>query len=366
LTSTIRLGRIRGIEIGVHWSLLLIGGLLAYTLATSVLPDLEPDAGGSYWAAAILATAMFFASVLAHELAHSFVAQRRGQRVEGITLWLLGGVARLKDEAKDARSEFLVAIAGPATSIGLGVVLVGAAFGLSASLGDGSLLPAVAFYVGFVNLVLGVFNLLPGAPLDGGRILAAIIWAIRKDRRRAQIAAARSGFVVGILLIAVGVLGALTARGFADLWTVLIGWFVIDASRSEELSARISRALDDHTVGALMGPPPPLAPEWTTVADLRATYGSALPPSVVLTGFSGEPTAILQTGALRSVPLERVDTARVRDVAIPLARVPAVSPDMTARAALERGVPVAVVVDGQIVGVLGLDEVRRAAGRPAA
>jgi Zn-dependent protease len=354
---------VRGIQIGVHWSLLVISVVLAGTLASSVLPDLVPDAGGSYWAAAVLATALFFGSILAHELAHALVALRRGQRVEGITLWLLGGVASLRDEAPDARSEFLVAIAGPATSFGLGALFVGAAFGLDAIISDGSLLPAIAIYLGIVNVILAMFNLLPGAPLDGGRILSAALWAWRKDRRRAQITASRCGFVLGGLLVGIGLVGFVTGRGFGDLWTALVGWFVIDASRSEELAARVARSLDSHTVAQLMGPPPPSLPEWTTVDELRAHFTAQMPSSVLLTGFGGAPSALLQTGALRAVTDQvQAGSLRVRDLAITLDRVPAVPPDAPARAALRNGVPIVVVHDGQILGVVGLDEVRLAAG----
>jgi Zn-dependent protease len=364
MRPTFRLGRFRGIEIGVHWSLLVVGFLIASTLAGGILPDLEPDAGGSYWAAAVLATVLFFGSILAHELSHALVALRRGQRVDGITLWLLGGVAHLRDEARDARSEFFVAIAGPATSIGLGVVLMAAGVGLDAVLPDGSLLPAVAVYVGLVNLVLAVFNLLPGAPLDGGRILTAVLWAWRKDRRRAQIIASRAGFVLGGLLVGLGLVGFVPGFGYADLWTALVGWFVIDASRSEELSARVARSLDDPSVAELMSAIVEL-PEWTTVDEFRAANPVRLPGSVVLTGFAGAPSALLQTGALRAVPEPAGPYVRLRDFAIPLERVPRVTPDTPARKALELGVPVAVVVDDRIVGAVGLDEVRRAAGRDA-
>jgi Zn-dependent protease len=365
MRPTIRLGRVRGIAIGVHWSLLVIGFLIASTLAGSLLPSLEPHAGGSYWAAAILGTVLFFGSILAHELAHALVALRRGQRVEGITLWLLGGVASLRDEAPDARSEFLVAIAGPATSIGLGVGFTALGIGLNAALPDGSLLPAVAIYLGIINVVLAVFNLLPGAPLDGGRILASALWAWRKDRRAAEIAASRVGFVLGGLLVGFGLFGFITGNGFGDIWTALIGWFVIDASRSEELAARVARSLDGHTVAELMGPTPMQTPEWTTVSEFRAATAVEMPASVLLTGFGGAPSALLQTGALRAVTGPTAELQRLREFAIPLARVPAVAPDTGARAALELGVPVAVVDGGQIVGVVGLDEVRRAAGRDA-
>jgi Zn-dependent protease len=365
MRPTIRLGRVAGIEIGIHWSLLVVGAFLVASLASGLLPELEPDAGGSYWAAAILATALFFGSILAHELAHSVVAIRRGQRVEGITLWLFGGVARLRDEARDARSELLVALAGPATSAGLGAALIALGVGLDSALAAGSLLPSVAVYVGVANVVLAVFNLLPGAPLDGGRILAAVLWAWRKDRRRAQINAARAGRIVGSALIALGLVSVMTGRGFGDVWTALIGWFVIEASRSEELAARLARALDDHTIAQIMGPPPPRLAEWTTVAELRATTPPPLPPSIVLTGFGGSPSALLQTGVLRTIPEPDGAQLRLRELAIPIARVPAVPPDAGARAALEQGVPVTVVVDGDIVGVVGIDEIRRVAGEDA-
>ena len=365
MRPTIRLGRVRGIAIGVHWSLLVIGFLIASTLAGSLLPSLEPDAGGSYWAAAILGTALFFGSILAHELAHALVALKRGQRVEGITLWLLGGVASLRDEAPDARSEFLVAVAGPATSIGLGVGFTALGIGLNAVLPDGSLLPAVAIYLGIINVILAVFNLLPGAPLDGGRILASALWAWRKDRRAAEIAAARVGFVLGGLLVGFGLLGFVTGNGFGDIWTALIGWFVIDASRSEEQAARVARTLDGHTVSDLMGPTPMHVPEWTTVGEFRAATAVAMPTSVLLTGFGGAPNALLQTGALRAVTGSAGDVQRLREFAIPLARVPSVPPDTSAHDALELGVPVAVVDAGQIIGIVGLDEIRRAAGRDA-
>jgi Zn-dependent protease len=364
MRPSIRLGRIAGIEVGIHWTLLIIGAFLVTALAGGLLPELQPDAGGSYWAAAILATALFFASILAHELAHSLVAIRRGQRVEGITLWLFGGIARLRDEARDARSELLVALAGPATSVVLGGALLGAAFGLDAVLADGSLLPAVAFYLGAVNIFLGLFNLLPGAPLDGGRVLGAVLWAWHKDHRRAQITAARAGRVVGGALIALAAVLFVTGQGL-DLWLGLIGWFVIQASASEELQARVAQRLDGRTIAQLMGPPPPSAPEWTPIPDLAAAVGDPLPTTVVLTAFGGEPSALLLTGALRAVPDDVKQTMRARDLAVPLVRVPAVAPDTPAREAIARGLPLAVVVEGRIVGVVGFDELRRAAGNAA-
>ena len=190
MRPTIRLGRIAGIEVGIHWSLLVIGALLVGSLAGGELPALAPHAHGSYLAAAVLAVLLFFVSILAHELAHSIVARRQGQTVDGITLWLLGGVSKLGTEPRNARDEFRVAIAGPATTLALAAI-----FGVLAVAFDGG---RRARHVAGDRRrvargrqpVLGVFNLLPGAPLDGGRVLTAMLWKRNGDRRSSQISAA--------------------------------------------------------------------------------------------------------------------------------------------------------------------------------
>jgi len=352
MRSTLRFGRIKGIEIGAHWSLLVIGALVTMSLATDTLPALQPDAGGSYWAAAVLGVTAFFASILAHELAHSVVAIRRGQRVEGITLWLFGGVARLKDEARDARSELLVALAGPATSLALGAAFIGAAYGLDTVLSDGSLLPTVAAWLGVLNIVLAVFNMLPGAPLDGGRVLSALVWMWRKDRRAAQIVAARVGRVIGYGLIALGVYAVVAGNDYGSIWTALIGYFIVEASKAEEMQARIARNLDDRTVADIMSPAPPRAHAWATVGQLQALTGEIAPPHVVLTDFGGAPGALLERAALRNATA----ATELRERAIPLVRLPSVPPDTPLRAALSRGMPVIVVAEGVIVGIVGFAE----------
>lgn len=358
MRPTLHFGRIKGIEIGAHWSLLVIGAIFVSTLASGILPDLQPDAGGSYWAAAIIAVGFFFGSILAHELAHSLVAIRRGQRVEGITLWLFGGVARLKDEAKDARSELLVALAGPATSILLGGAFIGLAFALDAILSEGSLLPTVAAWLGVVNIVLAVFNLLPGAPLDGGRVLSAVLWMWRKDRRRAQITAARVGRVLGYALVALGILAVMTNSDYGSLWTVLIGWFVLEASRGEEVQARIAQRVDGRNVDDVMSAPPPEVHDWATVGQLTELVGEPEPAHVVLTDFGGTPRALVERGLLRNV----APATPLRERAIPLARLAAVARGTSLHDALGRGLPVVVVDGARIVGVIGFDEMSAGVG----
>ena len=204
MRPTFRLGRIAGVEVGFHWSLLAIGALLVGSLAGTMLPQAVPHAHGSYLSAAVLAVVLFFASILAHELAHSIVARRQGQTVNGITLWLLGGVsgARLKGEERQRRAPRRVA--GPATSIALGLVFGALAFVSDAVLPAGGLVPTVAWWLALVNVITpGSSTCCRGAPLDGGRVLSALHFRkFRGIAANAQIAAARAGRVVGTLLVA--------------------------------------------------------------------------------------------------------------------------------------------------------------------
>ncbi len=360
MRSTIRLGRIAGIEVGIHWSLLVIAFVLVGSLAGAQFPAIAPRAHGSYLAAALLAVALFFGSILAHELAHSIVARRQGQTVSGITLWLLGGVSKLGSDAKDAGDEFRVAVAGPATSLGLAAGF-GAGWLLFRTVSPGTLLPIVAGWLSVVNLVLGVFNLLPGAPLDGGRVLASLLWMRRGDRRSAQISAARAGRVLGTILVA-GSLGLLFF-GADTFLTALVGLFVLTASRQEESSARLLRALDGHPIGELMRPlPRVVVPEWTTVA----VFGPVREPTL-LAGWDGRPTAYLPADAVFAVPPEAREHVQLRALAVPLTQFSHTAPERDAVEVVTHGLP-AIVDDaeGRPIGVFGLDELKVAAQRDPA
>lgn len=355
MRPTFRLGRVAGVEVGIHWSLLVIGVLLVGSLAGGQLPQAVPHAHGSYLAAAVLAVVFFFGSILAHELAHSIVARRQGQTVNGITLWLLGGVSELGTEARTANDELRVAIAGPATSIALGVIFGALAFAFDAVLPSGGLVPTVAWWLAIVNVALGIFNLLPGAPLDGGRVLAAIHWKLRGNRRNAQISAARAGRVVGTLLVVGSIL--LIFTGTDALLPVLVGLFVLSASRREESTARVLRTLDGRAVGELMRPLSTSAPEWTSVAD----FGPIAEPTLVA-GWDGTPTALLPPGAVFAVPPEARAHTQLRALALPLARFTRVRADAPAAGVMEHGLPAIVDdADGRPVGLFGLDELKLAA-----
>jgi Zn-dependent protease len=234
MNESVHFGRIRGIRIGANWSLFPIFFLIAWSLARVLLPSAAPGfTGWGYWVFALLTTAAYYASLLAHELSHSFVAQRHGVPVKGIMLWMFGGVAQLEGDTPNARSELQVAAVGPATSLAIAAIAAAVAW-ILASIGASSLMVAAVWWLAGINTLLAVFNLLPAFPLDGGRILRALLWRRWSDRVRATAVAARVGRLAGYGLIAVGILEFLAGGGaLGGIWLALIGWFITVAARQQ-------------------------------------------------------------------------------------------------------------------------------------
>ena len=231
----IPLGRVAGFPLSVHWSVLVIMWLFTWSLAAT-LPDLAPGhAPSTYWLAGACGAAVLLASLLAHELTHAIVASRSGIKVLGVKLWLFGGIARLGGDAKTPRAAFWIAASGPAMSLALAAVFAGVAAGLRA-VGTADIVVAVAWWLAGINLILGLFNLLPGAPLDGGRILRAYLWRRHGDAVRAAVGAARAGRVVAYALIGIGLLEFLAGSLVGGVWMAFIGWFLLTAARDEEAS----------------------------------------------------------------------------------------------------------------------------------
>jgi Zn-dependent protease len=253
----------------VHWSVVFIAWLLAWGLATRILPGAAPgEPSAAYWATGILVATLFFVSLLAHELAHAFFAVRAGVRVEGITLWLLGGVAKLDGEAPTPAHDLRIAASGPIVSGLLGIAFAAAALGLAGG-GAAPLVAEAAAWLARVNLVLAVFNLLPGAPLDGGRIVRAVAWRLGRDRLRASLLAIRLGRLIGFSMITFGVLELIVGADLGGIWTIVLGLFLTGAAAAERNHEVTRSALDGLLVRDALGPPPVRVPAGITV-DLFA------------------------------------------------------------------------------------------------
>ena len=261
MRPSIRIGKIAGVEVGVHYTAFVTLAMVAWSLANGVLPNEFPGwSNGTYWATGLLAGLLLFASVLVHELAHSVVARFRGIPPEGITLFLLGGVSNLKSESGKARDEFVISAVGPLTSLVLafafGLILLGlrddSARGVSGvwflTRLDVTNAPvaAVVWYLALINLLLAGFNLLPAFPLDGGRVFRSVVWGVTGSLSKATTVAARGGQVVGLGMIGVGALQMFQGNILGGLWFGLIGWFLHGAatsSRHETVSRELARGV---------------------------------------------------------------------------------------------------------------------------
>lgn len=257
MTSSFRLARVRGIEIGANWSWLLVVVLIFWSLAVGVFPDENPGlSDGTYAAMAVVAAIVFFASLLAHELGHAIQAQRDGVEIDGITLWVLGGVARFTSEPPTAGAEFRIAAAGPAVSLVLGLAFLG----LSSIGGLPSSVDGVLSWLGYINLVLLAFNLLPAFPLDGGRILRSILWWRGDDLGDATRRAAAAGRAFGAGIAALGALLVLGGGVFGGIWLAFIGFFIMAAGTAEEQAVASRSALAGIRVGDVMVERPVVVP----------------------------------------------------------------------------------------------------------
>ncbi|MGY1664538.1 site-2 protease family protein [Geodermatophilus sp. SYSU D00696] len=365
MTETFRLGRIAGIRIGVNASVLVIVLIIAAGLALGRFPLVLPGRSGLAYATAALAAAVaFLASLLAHELAHALVARRNGVEVEGITLWLLGGVARLRGGARTPGAEFRIAGVGPLTSLVLGGLFMAAAL-LARAADAGGLPVAVLDYLAVINVSLALFNLVPAAPLDGGRLLRALLWWRRGDPWSSAVTASRAGRFFGFALIALGALQLVTGRGLGGLWLGLIGLFLVNAATAEEQQAHVSARLGGLPVGRVMSGPVLVAdPEQPVEQFLHEVALAHRFSTYPLVDPGGALVGLVTLNRLRSVPAAARATTRLRDVACPPAEIPTARPDEPLLDLLGRMQGCtdgrAVVLDGgRVVGVVSPSDVTR-------
>ncbi|MEO3749306.1 site-2 protease family protein [Streptomyces sp. B6B3] len=365
MRPTFSLGRIAGVRVGVHWSVLLIFGLIAFGLAAGRLPEAHPGHSWAAYALAGLVTAVvFFASLLAHELAHAVVARRNGVPVDDIVLWLLGGATRMRAEAPSPAAELRISGVGPLVSLVLGVgfaLLAGALAALSASR---LLVESVAWLAG-INVLLALFNAIPAAPLDGGRLLRAFLWWRTGDRLRATAGASAAGRIFGWLLVALGVWGFLWTTAFGALWLALVGWFLVVAATQEERQARLRELLSGVAVDETMTRDPETVPAGLTVDRLLADPGyahghSALP--VTDDGPAGRVLGLMTLDRAGKVP--EPGSTTVGEAMRPLSETRVATPGEALVDVLPRLEPGAenrvVVLDGdRLAGIVSPSDVNR-------
>ncbi len=364
MRESFSLGRIAGIRVGVNWSVLVIVALLTYGLAAGQFPAAAPGhPRAEYVVAAAVTAVAYLGSLLAHELAHALVARRNGLTVEGITLWLFGGVSRLQGEVPSPGAEVRVAGAGPLTSLLLGVVLVLAAWLAHAVSAPGVVVAALA-WLGFINVVLAVFNAIPAAPLDGGRLLRAVLWRITGDRLRSAAWAARAGQVFGWALVAVGLLLALGQRDYSWLWSAFLGWFLVGAATAEGQQAMLQVSLRAVPVGQIMTPDPVTVPPSATVAWLLDEYLPWHRHSAFPVVADGQTVGLVTVKRISQVPAAERGRTTLRDVACPLSEVARATPDEPVADVLPRlnacsDGRALVFADGQLAGILSQTDVSR-------
>ncbi|MGE0026279.1 MAG: site-2 protease family protein [Thermoleophilia bacterium] len=365
MRNSYTLGRVAGIEIGINWSVLALLALIMWTLATGVFPDTNPGLGdNTYFAMAVVASLGFFASILLHELGHAVQARRDGMEIDGITLWLFGGVARFTGMFPTAGAEFRIAIAGPLVSLLLAAGLIGSTWlpGLPEPV-DG-----VLAWLGIINAVLLVFNLIPALPLDGGRMLRAALWQWKGDLQPATRLAAGIGRILAIGMIGLGLAMAVLGQGIDGVWLALIGWFVLQAAGAEAQMVRRTAPVVGPRVGDMMDADPVTTRPELTLDEFSRLSGIDLDhDAYAVLGDDGRPVGIIPTRALTEVPRHDWRYRTVADCMIGRAQVPALTAEASLDDAMEalRRSPVrrVLVVEGErLVGLLSLDDVARTLG----
>ncbi len=364
----VRIGKLAGVELRLDWTTLLAFALISWTLREAILPDAaEGYSPAAYWSVALLTTGAFYASLIAHELAHAIVARNHGVPVQRITLWIFGGVASLETDAPDARTELRIAVAGPAVSIAFGALMLAVA-----AVGDAVGLPDLALaglaWLGVISLVLAVFNLVPAFPLDGGRVLRAVLWSIWGDRLRATTAAATSGRVFAYLLMGLGALEVVTGGGIGGLWLVFLGWFLLAAAQREASAVSLEAALGTKTVAHIMTPNPVTATPLMSLATLVEMVWAGRYTGFPVVDDWGRAVGIIDLHDIRRIAQERWPTTQVGEVMTPLHRVPVARPDEPATVLMGRvgrhGQRRALVLDeGRLVGLVSATDLARLLAR---
>lgn len=365
MNGSVTVGRIRGVPLRIHWTAPLLVIVIGVGLGSSTLPAWAPGHSSTvYRIAALVGALLLAASLVLHEAAHALLARRAGIEVKDVTVFALGGVTRM-GQATTPRTQGWVAAVGPLTSLLLGGLGFAGAV-LTHDAFHWAVPAAVLAWTGWANVLLGVFNLLPAAPLDGGRVLQAIVWRLRGDRERAIRVAGRCGQVAGALMVLGGWV-EFAKGGAGGLWLTVLGLFVSMAAYAEVRRSVLYDALRGVRVGEAMPTPVVTGQDWLTVDRFLAETVPRTGRRVIpLTDFDGRPSGVVTVPGLLTVPTARRSEVRVRDLAVPLGRCTLAAPDDRVTDVLDRGglTPtghVLVLDEGRVAGILTPEDITRVA-----
>jgi Zn-dependent protease/predicted transcriptional regulator len=374
MPGSFRIGKISGIEIDINVSWIVILVLLTVSLATGWFPQLDPGwSTATYWVVSLISAVLLFVSVLLHELAHSLVARRSGLPVKNITLFIFGGVSNIEQEPKSPGVEFRMAFVGPLTSLLIGAICYLLLLPLR---GTHSPLEAILFYLAVTNILLGIFNLIPGFPLDGGRVLRSIIWKITGSLEKATRLASLSGQIIAYLFIFWGLLQIFGGNVLNGIWIGFIGWFLLSAAQSANTQGMLQATLRGITVAEVMNPTPPEVPATVTLQELVDEYFLPHGLRYALVMQDDQLAGMITLSDIRHVPQEQWNSTPVERAMVPLSRLHVVAPqqslndvlplmagrDVNQLPVVQNGVPVGVVSRD---GVMRYLEVRRSLGQGA-
>jgi Zn-dependent protease len=378
----LRVGSISGVQVVLDWSLLMIFTIISFDLGMRVFPSWHSDwAPGLRWALALAAAALFLVSVLLHELSHALVARLRGVPIRRITLFLFGGVAHMDRDPDTPGSEFLIAIAGPVTSLligigaaALGVSLSGVDLAAATATGDPLALRAalrsvpplatLLLWLGPINLMLALFNLIPGFPLDGGRVLRSLLWAATKDLTRATRWASGAGQFVAWGLMALGLLEIFAGAFVSGLWLVLIGWFLNNAAKLSYQQRLLHASLRDARVADVMNTRIAHLPPDLPLSELVRDHAFSGEQRVFPVESDGRLLGLIHVSDVRKLDPAEWSSVQARDLMSPTAEMAKLRPEESAEQALERlrngyTDQLPVMQDSQVVGLVGRGELLR-------
>ena len=364
MRSNIKLGKISGIEIGLHYSWFIIAALIVFSLGEHfhrVNPNWSTD---QVWVAAVITGALFFLTLLLHELAHSLVAQSRGLNVTGITLFALGGVSQFQSDATDSKTEFWVAIAGPITSLMIGFFCLGIAMGLGwqRSTEPTTAVTGILVWLGYINIALAVFNMIPGFPLDGGRVLRSIVWAITKNADRSTRIAARVGQGVAFLFILDGIWQFFHGAGFGGLWIAFIGWFLMDAAKASYNEVESTEKLRGIRVSEVLSRDCAIVNRGMSLREFVDTYLLTTGQRCFAVEDQGRLVGIVTPRDVSKIPRDRWERTTVREAMRPLQQLQIITSDTPVLDALKLMArndvnQLPVVADGILQGMVSRSQV---------